>query len=285
MEKKYYFDVNKEVEGCIKWIREWFQNNALGYDAIIEMDGYRDSTIVASLCVKALGRKKVIGVIMPEKKRNLNGADVICESLGIKSVVCPIKWTKRFLKHSVKKGMGEDLRMLAEINLPQRIKMSMLFAVAESNKSIVVNTINLSRDYVGDMTLFGNDAGFIAPIKNFTITELRLIGRNLGLRHEWIENVKSVNNLGEEDVFCYKYNELDSIIRNLDTTSEIYADRKESILNKHDATEPYRKILNINAYEWNPYKVIEPVKPPVSDNNGYNADDHYGGWKGLNDTY
>ena len=83
-------DIAKLTENCIQWIKDWFEENGPTCNAIIGISGGKDSTVVAKLCVEALGADRVIGVAMPDEGQSLNDADKICEYLGIKFIVAPI---------------------------------------------------------------------------------------------------------------------------------------------------------------------------------------------------
>lgn len=63
---KETFDVKKQTEQVIAWIRDWFAVNGPESPAIVGLSGGKDSTLVATLCVKALGKERVFGVLMPD---------------------------------------------------------------------------------------------------------------------------------------------------------------------------------------------------------------------------
>ena len=82
----YNFDVEKAANGCIEWIKDWFKNNGDGCNAVLGISGGKDSSVVAALCVKALGKERVIGVLMPQgEQSDINYSVELCEFLGIKS--------------------------------------------------------------------------------------------------------------------------------------------------------------------------------------------------------
>lgn len=59
------FDAAKVKDECVQWIRDFFEKNGPGCNAIIGISGGKDSSIAAALCVEALGVDRVIGVLMP----------------------------------------------------------------------------------------------------------------------------------------------------------------------------------------------------------------------------
>ena len=67
---KYNFDALKTKNEIVKWIKDWFDTNGRGCNAVIGISGGKDSTVVAGLCVEALGKDRVIGVLMPNGEQS-----------------------------------------------------------------------------------------------------------------------------------------------------------------------------------------------------------------------
>ena len=84
----YKFDAKKIRKEAVQWIKDWFEKNGPGCNAILGLSGGKDSTIVAALCAEALGPERVIGVAMPDKGQGLNDAEKIAKHLGIKEIGC-----------------------------------------------------------------------------------------------------------------------------------------------------------------------------------------------------
>lgn len=208
---KYFFDVKKNTDACIQWIKDWFEMNGPGCNAIIGLSGGKDSTIAAALCVQALGKDRVIGVAMPDKGQGLNEADKIAEHLGIRFINAPIDTiTGTFNNIHIK--WSEQ----TEQNIPPRVRMTMLYAIAQTFNGRPVNTCNISEDYVGYATLFGDAAGSFSPISGFTVTELYQIGDYLNLPYEWVHKVPAdglPHSSDDEEKFGFSYAELDRYIR------------------------------------------------------------------------
>ena len=59
------FDAMKVKDACVQWIRDFFEENGKGCNAVVGISGGKDSSVTAALCVEALGRDRVIGVLMP----------------------------------------------------------------------------------------------------------------------------------------------------------------------------------------------------------------------------
>ena len=166
--ENYNFNVEKVTKDCIQWIRDWFEKNGKGCNAIIGISGGKDSTLVAKLCVEALGADRVIGVSLPDRNQGLNDADKICEHLGIRYIIANIGPACDGIRNISVVDNGEAMSGMwtvqAQQNLPARIRMTMLYAIAQTYNGRVANTCNLSEDYVGYATLYGDSAGSFAPL-------------------------------------------------------------------------------------------------------------------------
>lgn len=210
----YEFDVKKATEGCIEWIKGWFARNGEGCPAVIGISGGKDSSVAAALCVKALGRDRVIGVLMPQGVQpDIEYSRGICEFLNIKNYEININAAVE----GIYSGIGNQFAITgqARTNLPSRIRMCALYAVSQSFGGRVVNTCNLSEDWVGYSTRYGDSAGDFSPISYFTVTEVKKIGRFLALPEKYIEKVPSDGLCGktDEDNLGFTYAELDRYIR------------------------------------------------------------------------
>ena len=210
----YVFDAKDATEKCIKWIQDWFEENGKGCNAVIGISGGKDSSVVASLCVKALGKDRVIGVLMPQGEQfDINYSIELCELLGIKNYTINIKDAV----DGVYKGIGQSFEpsQQTRFNLPARIRMATLYAVAASHNGRVANTCNLSEDWVGYATRYGDGAGDFGPISKFTVEEVRAIGRNLGLPDKFVEKppIDGLCGKTDEDNLGFTYQELDDYIR------------------------------------------------------------------------
>ena len=217
MKREYTFDVEKVTGDCIQWIKDWFNENGKTCNAIIGISSGKDSTIVAKLCVEALGADRVIGVMMPDKGQGINDADKICDYLGIKYMVIPIDGVVAEF-HKVWDDQDSDViwSKQSEQNIPPRVRMTMLYALSQTFNGRVANTCNLSEDFVGYATLFGDAAGSFAPLSQLTVTEIYQIGDYLGLPYEWVHKIPDdglPHSSSDEKKFGFSYAELDRYIR------------------------------------------------------------------------
>ena len=184
--RKYEFDAAKTKDEIVEWIRNYFRKNGPDCNAVIGISGGKDSSIVAALCCEALGNGRVIGVLMPQgAQSDIDVARELVKHLGIKSFEINIAETVNML---LAKGRIAGLcdSKQARVNLPARIRMATLFMVSQSMNGRVANTCNYSEDYVGWATLFGDGAGQFSPLGKLTVTEVKAIGRELGLPEKFI---------------------------------------------------------------------------------------------------
>ena len=206
------FDAQRVKDECVKWIRDFFEENGKGCNAVLGISGGKDSSIVAALCVEALGKDRVIGVLMPNgEQSDIDMAKLLVSHLGIKHYVVNIKDAFDGLVNALPFEISEQSR----VNLPPRIRMSTLYAVAQSHNGRVANTCNLSEDWVGYSTRYGDSVGDFSPCSYITVQEMKEIGRILGLPEVLIDKVPSDGLCGQtdEEKLGFTYAELDRYIR------------------------------------------------------------------------
>lgn len=209
------FKVEQVTKDLILWIKNWFEENGKGCNAIIGISGGKDSSIVAALCVEALGRDRVVGVLMPNGvQSDISDSEALVSFLGIKSYVCNIKDACDGVIASLT-DCGLELSEQARINLPPRIRMSTLYAVSQTLNGRVANTCNLSEDYVGYSTRYGDSAGDFSPLGKLTVDEVKQIGIYLGLPKHLVIKTPSdgLSGMGDEDKLGFTYATLDKYIR------------------------------------------------------------------------
>ena len=209
------FNVEKVTQDAIQWIRDWFDKNGKGCNAVIGISGGKDSSVVAALCVEALGKNRVIGVLMPNGEQpDFDCSQQLVAHLGIPFYVCNIKNAVDGVLQSLTDS-GVEITRQTRVNLPPRIRMSTLYAVSQSNNGRVANTCNLSEDWVGYSTRYGDAAGDFAPLGKLTVQEVKAIGFHLGLPHNLVEKVPSdgLTDRTDEDNLGFTYAALDKYIR------------------------------------------------------------------------
>jgi len=206
------FNAEKVKNECVRWIRDFFEENGKGCNAVVGISGGKDSSIVAALCVEALGRDRVIGVLMPNgEQADIDMAKLLVSHLGIKHYIVNIKDAV----DGMIRAIPFELQTQSMTNLPPRIRMATLYAVSQSNNGRVANTCNLSEDWVGYSTRYGDAAGDFSPCSHLTVQEMKQIGRLLGLPDVLVDKVPIDGLCGktDEDNLGFTYAELDRYIR------------------------------------------------------------------------
>lgn len=202
-------------DNIVTWLRDWFEENGKNCKAVIGISGGKDSSVVAALCVEALGKDRVIGVLMPDGTQDdIEYSYKLVEHLGIQSLKINIHNTKNALIEQLHNAFI-SMTTQAKENLPPRLRMATLYAVSQSLNGRVLNTCNLSETLLGWETRWGDAVGDVAPLANLTVTEVKQLGYELGLPKELIEKVPSDGLCGssDEEKMGIKYSILDKYIR------------------------------------------------------------------------
>lgn len=212
------FDALTVKNECVQWIRDWFEENGKDCNAIVGISGGKDSSVVAALCCEALGKDRVIGVLMPcGEQADIDCAKQLVAHLGIRNYIINIKAGVDGVLAAVGDGCNGEFEISRQtrVNLPARIRMATLYAVGQSNNGRVANTCNLSEDWVGYATRYGDAAGDFSPCSRLTVQEVKAIGRILGLPENLIEKppIDGLSGLTDEDNLGFTYAVLDRYIR------------------------------------------------------------------------
>ncbi len=208
------FDAKKVTRDCVKWIQEFFEQNGKDCNAVVGISGGKDSSVVAALCVEALGKDRVIGVLMPcGEQHDIDCAKQLVEHLGIKHYIINIKDAVDGVRNNLPTEL--DISRQTVINLPARIRMATLYAVSQSCNGRVANTCNLSEDWVGYSTRYGDAAGDFSPCSRLTVAEVKEIGTVLGLPQNLIHKtpIDGLSGKTDEDNLGFTYAVLDKYIR------------------------------------------------------------------------
>lgn len=208
------FDAKKVKDQCVQWIRQFFEENGPGCNAVVGISGGKDSSIAAALCVEALGKDRVIGVLMPKgEQHDIDAAYLLVNHLGIRHYVVNIQDAVE----GILKQLPADMEITPQTlqNIPPRIRMTTLYAVSQSNNGRVVNTCNLSEDWVGYSTRYGDSAGDVSLLGKLTVQEVRALGHELGLPEKLVEKVPSDGLCGstDEQKLGFTYAVLDRYVR------------------------------------------------------------------------
>jgi NAD+ synthase len=249
MSKNIYpkFDAEEDKAKIIAFLQDWFAKNGPTANAVVGISGGKDSSVAAALCVEALGKGQVIGVLMPNGvQSDIDDALRLVNHLGIKyrivNIGTPYKEMLKALQYTEAPSTNNFHFAVTDAlkqNLPPRLRMAVLYAVAQGLKEggRVINTCNRSEDYVGYSTKFGDSAGDVAPLASYTVTEVLAIGDTLGLPTELVHKTPSDGLCGktDEDNLGFTYAVLDKYIMTgvcEDESIKANIDRRHE-LNKH----------------------------------------------------
>ena len=220
------FDVEQVKADLIAWLQNWFEENGPGCNAVIGISGGKDSSVTAALCVA--------GVLMPNGvQSDIQDAEHLVKHLGIRYHIINIKDAFDAFVNGVFFA-GIQFSHQARVNLPPRLRMSLLYAVSQSENGRVINTCNLSEDWVGYSTRYGDSVGDVCPLGKLTVTEVKELGLSLGLPRELVFKVPSdgISGKTDEDNLGFTYAVLDRYIR----TGEIDDPETKALIDrKHKA--------------------------------------------------
>ena len=261
-----------KINVCIDYIKRFFEYSK-GEKAIIGISGGKDSTVAAALCVQALGKENVFGVLMPNgltsgsaHKDLVDGLEV-CRVLGIKYYIFDIHEAYHSLLFNVENLLycqNNDKNIIAsnqtKINLAPRIRMSVLYAIAQSMNGRVINTTNACERFVGYGTLFGDTVGDLALLKNLTVSEIYEIGDALGLPHDLVHKTPADGLTGksDEDVLGVFYSEIETYMKTNGKVPECdwheanpyFPGHFSKIYELHKNSEFKRQIINVPGPEF-----------------------------------
>ena len=225
------FCAKEMKKSLIQWIRDWFEQNGYGCNAVIGISGGKDSSVCAAICVKALGKDRVIGVLMPNgTQSDIADSRQLVEHLGIRSVTVNIAGAVDAI-HTQLRAARIDATAQTEINLPPRIRMSVLYAVSQSMNGRVINTCNLSEDWVGYSTRYGDSAGDVSLLGKLTVQEVKALGREMGLPENLVEKTPSDGLCGssDEQKLGFSYAVLDRYIREGDCEDPVIREKIDEL--------------------------------------------------------
>ncbi len=243
----YHFNAEETADRITAWIRDWFEANGKGCNAVVGISGGKDSSVTAALCVRALGKERVIGVLMPRGEQfDISYSYELCEFLGIEHHVVNVGPAV----DAVLEGLKDlDISTQSVVNLPPRIRMATLYCVSQSKNGRVANTCNLSEDWVGYSTRYGDSVGDFSPLSRLTVAEVRAVGRAIGLPAKFVEKppIDGLSGKTDEDNLGFTYEMLDNYIR---LGIEPPPDKKEKIDRLHRINQ--FKLQLMPCFEFDP---------------------------------
>ena len=209
------FNAKQQLPGLLDWMRAQMKACG-GKTAVIGISGGKDSSVVAALSVAAYGRENVVGVLMPDGVQpDIDYSNGLVDVLNIRHYTFNIHGgTSGILDEMARVGI--DASRQTKVNLPSRIRMATLYAIAQSEEGgIVINTSNLSEDWVGYCTIYGDSAGAFSPLGMYTTEEVIALGAELGLPERFLIKPPSdgLTGLTDEDNLGFPYHAVNEYVR------------------------------------------------------------------------
>lgn len=218
-----YFNAEATRDALVKWIADWFEQNGKDKRAVLGISGGKDSTIVAALCARALGKERVLGVLMPNgEQKDISDSIAVCNALDIPNITINIKdyyEGAAELTLEALNGMDSSIKELSEqttINLAPRLRMTTLYAVSQTVGGRVINTSNKSEAMTGYFTRWGDECGDMKPLINLLKNEVVAIGLTMPeIPRDLVEKAPSDGLTGktDEDKIGFSYDALDNYLR------------------------------------------------------------------------
>ena len=208
-------NAKEQLPGLIDWMRAQMAACG-GKTAVVGISGGKDSSVTAALCIRAYGRENVLGVLMPDGVQpDIDYSNGLVDVLGLHHITFNIHGgTSGILEEMERAGLTPSRQ--TRVNLPSRMRMAALYAVAQSVEGgIVLNTSNLSEDWVGYCTIYGDSAGAFSPLGMYTTEEVIALGRELGLPEKFLLKPPSdgLTGLTDEDNLGFSYHAVNEYIR------------------------------------------------------------------------
>ena len=248
-------------DGAIAFIKEYFEKNGdANTKAIIGVSGGKDSSVVTALCCEALGKERVVGVMMPNGiQKDIDDSQRLCSFLGIENYTVNINDAYKGLSGAISSALNKpQLTDQFSTNTPSRLRMATLYGVAAmlGNARISCNG-NLSERLAGFYTLWGDGAGDFAPLAHLYVSEVVQLGLDLGLPKELVKKAPSDGMCGmtDEEKLGFTYDELEKVARG--KTDGMSPERVASISSRVKGFAWKRALLNLPCY------VPEGFIPPV----------------------
>ena len=185
---------------------------------VLGVSGGIDSAVVLRLCARAVGKEKVLALLMPEKdspKEDLDDALELCRAEGVEHKVVDITP----VLDGFRKALGGSVGRGSLANIKARSRMVVLYHFANSKRYLVVGTSNKSETLVGYFTKFGDGGADLLPIGDLYKTEVRRLAREMDLPERIIRKAPSAGlwkGQTDEGEMGITYERLDAVLLGLE---------------------------------------------------------------------
>jgi len=196
----------KEIELFIKERTQGLEGGVIG------LSGGIDSTVVAYLAVRALGKEKVYGLLLPYDKQSTDDGELVAKKLGIDYDIINIKPIVEAFEKQSQHFEGD----LPKGNLMARVRMCLIYGVANKQKRLVLGTTNKSEMEIGYVTKHGDGAADMEPIAHLYKTELWELAYGLSIPKRIIEKKPSAElweGQTDENELGFNYQTLDKYLK------------------------------------------------------------------------
>lgn len=201
------------TQNVINWTAETFKKIGKT-DAVLGISGGKDSSVVAAICVAALGKEHVHGILLPcGIQKDISCSYQLVDHLGIDYDLQDIK---TLVKESLALVDGADKSYDAKTNVPARIRMNQIMVTAQTHGWLMANTCQRNEDIIGYQSIWGDSCGSFSPLGLLTVGEVIEIGDDLGLPYELTHKtpIDGLQPLTDEEKLGFTYKELSDLIRN-----------------------------------------------------------------------
>ena len=241
----------KEIDGVINWIREYVESShAKG--VVVGNSGGKDSATVLALASKALGKDRVLAIGMPCNSipQDLDDAQLVANTFGVRMIEINLTNPYDLYEQTLIDSLdNNDIELINEskVNIRPRLRMTTLYAVAQSLGYLVIGTGNLCEAMVGYTTKWGDNASDFNPLGNFTVDEVRFIGSYLGVPDQIVHKAPA-DGLGrqtDEEKLGVTYKQIEEYIETGKTDPEAMAIIKD----KYEKTRHKRSLVPVYKVE------------------------------------
>lgn len=176
-----YLDYEKIALRITKFISENVKSRKKK-GVVIGLSGGLDSSVCLVLAAKALGKNRIMGLIMPERQvtplKDIDNAYGLAQQLKIRHQEIHFESAKKTLLRNL------PINKLSGGNLSARLRMALLFHYAGTGNLLVLGTSDKSEIMIGYFTKYGDGAADILPIGELYKTQVKILGKKLGLSDE-----------------------------------------------------------------------------------------------------
>ncbi len=178
-----------ETERAAEFIRKTVEESGAG-GAVVALSGGIDSAVVGALCVRALGEKRVLGLLLPSEHtpaEDMDDARGLVGAWGIRSETVPISGVVGALLESA----NLEGNKVSRANVQARVRMTVAYYFANSLQYLVAGTGDRSELLLGYYTKFGDGGADFLPIAHLYKTQTRRLGAHLGIPRQIVDKPAS----------------------------------------------------------------------------------------------